>query len=63
MNLFLYVLFAIIPFAIIILIIYVIIQTLRHKNKGTINYGNSSLNILDNDTTENDNDDENKEQK
>ncbi|QVK17075.1 hypothetical protein KHQ81_09260 [Mycoplasmatota bacterium] len=51
MSQFLYVLFAIIPLAVILLIIYVIIQTLRKKNKGDIDYGNSSLNILDNDTT------------
>lgn len=62
MDKFFYVLFAIIPFAIICLIIYVIIQLLRHKNKGDIDYGNSSLNILDNDTTVND-DNVNKEEK
>jgi len=59
------ILFALIPFLVIGLIIYIIIRILSHKNKGEINYGNSSLNILDNQTTDEVEDDnvENKENK
>lgn len=56
MEQFLNVLFAIIPLSVLVLVIYVIIQVLRRKNKGEMDYGNSSLNILDNNTTDEDED-------
>ncbi|HEY8364773.1 MAG TPA: hypothetical protein VIK84_04295 [Haloplasmataceae bacterium] len=57
----LYVFIVIIPILIIILITYVIIRVLMHKNKGIINYGNSSLNILENNTTKDEKEEDNKE--
>lgn len=56
MNLILILLF-VFPFIIILLVAFIIIRLLMGKNKGNIDYGNYSLNILENNTTtENDND-------
>ncbi len=51
MNNVLYGILALIPLSIIVLVIYAIIKVLTRKNKGNIDYGRYSLNILENNTT------------
>lgn len=54
--------FGLIPILVILLIVYIIIKVMMHKNKGEIDYGNSYLNILDNDTTEDEDENEGNEE-
>ncbi len=56
METLLYIILGLIPLGVLVLIIYVIITLLLRRNKGNMNYGNSSLNILDNDTAHEDDD-------
>lgn len=50
MNFILILLF-VFPFIILLLITFIIIRLLMRKNKGHIDYGNYSVNILENNTT------------
>jgi preprotein translocase subunit YajC len=45
------ILLSLLPIIVLGIIIYIIIRTLKRQNKGSIDYGNYALNILENNTT------------